>query len=178
MKQHPEKIPVMFDRMMRPEWLDYALSKYVSSSNKVELDNHLRDYLSNEIKTPTSLRKTVSQLQRTVGFLSGISHENLVAAHEQMKKMVPTERDQLRFELLQLSTPFVADCVNVFRKLSLIGVKTVSATDLYAQLSAQYGERGTIPRRVRYVLSTLKLFGFVTNEKGKWQWVDQGMVVK
>jgi hypothetical protein len=174
MKQHPEKIPVMFDRVIRPEWLDYALSKYVSSSDKAELDDWLRDYLSKEIKTPTSLRKTVSQLQRTVGFLSVISHEELMAAHEQMKNMAPTERDQIRFDLLERANPFIADCVNVLRKLSLIGVQTISVTDLYDRLSAQYGERGTIPRRVRYVLSTLKLFGFVTNEKGKWLWVNRG----
>lgn len=177
MKQHPEKIPVMFDRVMRPEWLDYALSKYVSSSDKAELNDRLRDYLSKEIKTPTSLRKTVSQLQRTVGFLSVISHVELVVAHDQMKNLAPTERGQLRLELLERANPFVADCVNVLRKLSLIGVHMVSATDLYDRLSAQYGDRGTIPRRVRYVLSTLKLFGFVTNEKGKWRWVDQGVEV-
>ena len=172
MSEHPAKIPVMFDRVIRPEWLDYALDQYSIVAEKKELDVRLRTYLSAEIKSPTSIRKTISQLQRTVGFLSTTSREELMAAHAQMNELAPSQRTLLRINLLVKANPFVADCVIALRKLALIGKKEVTATDLYDRLTERYGDRGTIPRRVRYVFSTLQYFGVLENKRGNWLFIN------
>lgn len=172
MSGHPAKIPVMFDRVLRPEWLDYALDQYFLVTGKKELDERLRTYLAVEIDSPTSLRKTVSQLQRTVGYLSTISREELMVAHAQMNEMAPSQRTQMRIDLLVKANPFVADCVNALKKLALIGKNEVVATELYDRLAERYGDRGTIPRRVRYVFSTLQFFGVLENKRGTWVLVD------
>ena len=172
MSGHPAKIPVMFDRVLRPEWLDYALDQYSLTSEKKELDERLKVYLSEEITSPTSLRKTISQLQRTVGYLSAISREELMMAHAQMNEMAPSQRTQMRIDLLVKANPFVADCVHAMQKLALIGKKEIVATELYDRLSERYGDRGTIPRRVRYVFSTLQYFGVIENRRGTWILVD------
>ena len=172
MSKETARIPVMFDRVLRPEWLDYSLDQYTVSVNKVDLDGRLRTYLSEEIKTPTSMRKTVSQLQRTVGFLSSTPREELLTAHKKMCDLAPSQRTKMRMELLVRANPFVADCFDALAKLYLVGKREVAATDLYDRLTLKYGDRGTIPRRVRYVFTTLQYFGALENRRGKWLLVE------
>jgi len=162
------RIPVFYDRELKPEWIDYALERFVQSSDAGELRQVLRKHLSSEISCATSLRKVVSQLEQTAGYRSALPGEQLVSIHEQMSKLPPDQRGALRLKLLIESNKFVADCVAAIQKLHRLGVDGIESRQMYERLTALYGERGTIPRRVRYVLRTLANMGVLENRDKKW----------
>lgn len=166
------RIPVMYDRALKPEWIDYALEQYINAPDEHTLSKILRDYLEIEITTATSLRKTISQLQHCVGFLSPLPKEKLLLAYDQMKKLAPSQRKEIRFKLLVETTPFIADVVGAIRKITALGVEGIEVKQLYERLIERYGERGTIPRRVRYVLKTLANMGIIENKNKKWYIID------
>lgn len=163
-----ERIPVMYDRELRPEWIDYALEQSLRVSDKKALSQMLRAYLCEQITSPTSLRTVVSQLQQIVGFRSPLSRDQLQAYYDEMSRLAPDQRVALRFRLVMVTTPFVADVVNVLKKLATVGEKAVSARQLYERMIAIYGDRGTIPPRVRYVLQTLVNLGVMEHRAHKW----------
>lgn len=167
------RIPIMFDRSLRPEWIDYALERSMEADGPSDLGASLRDYLSPEIPTATSLRKTVSQLERMVGASSLIPKERLAAAYAKMSSLPPSSRQEIRLQLLIDSTPFVADVFGVLNRLVLVGGNGVEASQLYSRIAAIYGDRGTIPRRVRYVLQTLRNLGIVRNDESRWYLVSK-----
>jgi len=163
-----ERIPIMYDRELQPEWIDYALEESLLISDKDTLTQTLRAHLCEQIPSPTSLRKVISQLQLVVGARSSLSRVQLQSYYGEMSRLAPDQRMAVRFNLLVESTPFVAEVVQAIRKLHVVGVKEVSACQLYERMVAKYGDRGTIPRRVRYVLRTLVNFGIMKNQHKKW----------
>jgi hypothetical protein len=167
-----ERIPVMYDRELKPEWIDYALEQSLQVSDEDALAQALRAYLREQITSPTSLRKVISQLQQAVGFRSPLSRDQLHAYYDEMSRLAPDQRIALRFRLLVESTPFVAEVVQAIRKLHVVGEKEVGASQLYDRLIAKYGDRGTIPRRVRYVLRTLMNLGVMEHRDKKWLITD------
>ncbi|OPZ85099.1 MAG: hypothetical protein BWY76_01556 [bacterium ADurb.Bin429] len=167
-----ERIPVMYDRELKPEWIDYALQQSLQLRDEVALTQTLREYLREQIASPTSLRKVISQLQQAVGFRSPLSRKQLQAYYDEMSSVAPDQRISVRFRLLVESTPFVAEVVQAIRKLHVVGEKEVSASQLYDRLIAKYGDRGTIPRRVRYVLRTLVNLGVMEHREKKWLIAD------
>ena len=58
--------------------------------------------------------------------------------------------------------------MQVIRKLYVVGTKEVSASQLLERLVTKYGDRGTIPRRIFYVLRTLVHLGVMENRQKKW----------
>lgn len=162
------RIPVFYDRELKPEWIDYALEHFVQSGDAAGLRATLRERLAPEIPCATSLRKVISQLEQTVGYRSPLSREQLLKAHAEMSKLPPDHRSAIRLRLLVKSNKFVADCVAAIRKLHRIGVDGIESKQMYDRLTALYGERGTIPRRVRYVLKTLANLGILENRDKKW----------
>lgn len=163
-----ERIPVMYDGELKPEWIDYALEQSMLVSGEEALSKVLREYLFEQIKSPTSLRKANCQLRRIVGVHSPMSRKKLHAYFVTMIQLAPDERIADRFRLVVETTPFVADVVKAIRKLQTVGVKEVSASQLYERMIAKYGDRGSIPRRVRYVLRTLVNLGVMENREKKW----------
>lgn len=166
------RIPVMFDRSLRPEWIDYALERSIRADNLIDLRDSVRAYLSSEISTPTSLRKTVKQLEHIVGPTSLIPRERLIKAYSEMSSLAPSARQGIRLRLLVESTPFAAEVLGAVQRLVSVGGNGVEASQLYGRIAAVYGERGTIPRRVRYVLQTLSYLGVVKNEDSRWYVTD------
>lgn len=162
------RIPVFYDRELRPEWIDYALERFVESSDALEFRQQLRRHLSPQITCATSLRKVISQLDQTVGYRSQLSREQLVRMYEAMSALPPSDRAPRRLQLLVKSNRFVADCVSAIRKLHRVGVDGIESKHLYERLGAIYGERGTVPRRVRYVLRTLANLGMLENRDKRW----------
>jgi hypothetical protein len=67
------------------------------------------------------------------------------------------------------TTPFFARCVEVLRKLRDSGTSRVQIAHVYDRIQGEFGERGTIPRRVRSVMQTLAAFSLVSFEDGLWQ---------
>lgn len=168
-----ERIPVLFDRMLRPEWIDYALEQYVSCRDPVVHRQLLREYLRNQVDGEESKRKIVRQLQRSVGHLSTIPKERLERLYQEMSVLAPKDRTRIRLQVLQEATPFVADCVSALRRLHALGMDGVEIKHLYERLVERYGEREMVFRRVRYVLQTLVLLGIVRHEGRKWFLVDE-----
>lgn len=163
-----ERIPIMYDRALRPEWIDFALEQYLRAKDEDALRKVLYDYLRPQISSEQTLQKTVRQLQRTVGFKSSLSKERLEEIHRLMSAMAPDQRGALRVQVLAESTPFVNDCITAMKRLSVLGVKGVEVKDIYERLVAKYGDRSMVPRRVRYVLQTLALLGIVENRDKRW----------
>ena len=163
-----ERIPILFDRAIRPEWLDFALVQYLSAEDEASLRGVLQELISQETDSYYTIQKTALQLQRLVGFRSPIPREQLAEAYEKMLGLAPDARTCLRLSLVVRANPFFADCVAALRRLMQMGVKGVTLQDLYPRLTSKYGDRGMVPRRVRYVLQTLALLGVLENRKQRW----------
>jgi len=166
------RIPILFDRALRPDWIDFALEQYLSSESESQLRTNLRIFLAPSITSPTTIQKTALQLQRTVGYRTPLSRRELEEYYARLAAMKPDERNPLRLEILCRSNAFFLDCVKTLRKLRASGTEFVELKHLYERLVAIYGDRGMVHRRVRYVLQTLASFGCVTNAKGKWHIED------
>ncbi|MHB1455404.1 MAG: hypothetical protein ACYC0V_00655 [Armatimonadota bacterium] len=162
------RIPVFYDRELKPEWIDYALEQFVQSSNAQDMKQTLRQRLSNEIECATSLRKIISQLEQTVGYRSQLSREKLIEIYSGMSKVPSIERNPMRIRILIDSNKFIADCLSAIQKIHRLGVDGIEAKELYERIEAIYGERGTIPRRIRYVLRTLANMGILEKKDRKW----------
>jgi hypothetical protein len=164
-----QRIPILYDRELRPEWIDFALEQFVCSTDTAGYHRVLRQYLAPQISSATSLRKTVSQLERCVGHKSVHGRAHLESAYQAMRELSPSQRGTLRLQLLEGSNAFVADCLRAMRMLGAVSAAGVEPRILYERLIAQYGDRGTVPRRVRYVLRTLANLGVVKQETGRWR---------
>lgn len=167
-----ERIPILYDMRLRPEWIDFALEQYLTSPDEEAHRRVLRKYLSTQIQGREAAIKTVCQLQRNVGYRSAIPKARLEELYRQMSTLAPEERTPIRLQILEEATPFFADCVSALRKLKLLGLKCVSLRQMEERLAAKYGERETVSRRVRYVLQTLSLLGVIENKDRTWCVVD------
>lgn len=163
-----ERIPLLYDMVLRPEWIDFALEQWVKKPDEGTHRNCLREYLSGQVKGQEALVKTASQLQRNVGPRSRISQERLRELHQEMAKLAPEDRSTIRLTILEESTPFFADTVSALRKLELVGVTEVPVRQLYERVSARYGDRVSVRRRLQYVLQTLSNLGVIRRVGRSW----------
>lgn len=164
-----DHIPIVFDRAIRPEWFDFALMLLNVARSEREFRNALREHLQPLLLDATSLRKVVSTLQRTVGFRSAYPLEQLRADAARLSDTAPDRRVELRLGILVGTNPFLADCVSVLRRYELATGHPMSLAEVTARMQAQYGERGTVARRVRYALQTLVLCGGVEHIGRRWR---------
>ena len=172
------RIPILFDRALRPEWIDFALEQFLSSESPAQLRTTLRKFMAAHVEGVFTQQKTALQLQRAVGYKSPLSRRDLESYYERLAALKPDARNPLRLEILCRSNAFFADCVSALRKLRASGAEYAEVGHLYERLVAIYGDRGMVHRRVRYVLQTLASFGCVTNAKGKWRIEDSLMAGK
>ncbi len=172
------RIPILYDAALRPEWIDYALDRFISAASETELRATLTNYLRPQIKGDVTLDKAVRQLQRTAGYKSPLPKDQLTTLHCKMSMLSPSERVDFRIYLLTASNAFVSDCINVIKRLTLLGVDGIEIKHVYERVSAQYGDRSTVYRRVRYVLQTLLLCGFITNRDHRWFLVDSAVATR
>lgn len=166
------RIPILFDRALRPAWIDFALEQFLVSESEAQLRTTLRKFMSSHVDGVFTQQKTALQLQRAVGYKSPLSRKELESYYERLATLKPEDRNPLRLEILCRSNQFFADCVTTLRKLRASGTEFAELKHLYERLVAIYGDRGMVHRRVRYVLQTLASFGCVTNAKGKWRIED------
>lgn len=162
------RIPIMFDRALRPEWIDFALEQFLASSNEAELRATLRTFMSAHFEGVFTQQKTALQLQRMVGYRSPFTRKELESFYARLGALKPEERNPLRLEILRRSNKFFDDFVRTLLKLRASGNEAVELKHVYDRMIAIYGDRGTVPRRVRSALQTLASFGYLTNAKGKW----------
>lgn len=164
-----ERIPLLYDMVLRPEWIDFALEQWVKNPDEEQHRKCLREYLANQIGGHEALIKTASQLQRNVGPRSRIPQERLQELHHEMAKVASEERSATRLIILEESTPFFADAVSALRKLELVGVDEAPVCQLYDQISVRYGDRISVRRRLNYVLQTLANLGMVEKSGRSWR---------
>ena len=163
-----ERIPILYDMKLRPEWIDFALEQYLKCPDEDVHRRVLREYLSTQMEGKEAAIKTASQLQRNVGYRSSIPKDRLEELYRRMSALAPEERTAIRLQILEESTPFFADCVAALRKLKLLGMECVSLSQMAERLTAKYGERETVHRRLLYVLKTLSLLGVIENRDNRW----------
>lgn len=163
-----ERVAVMFDRSLKPEWIDFALEKFVHSESEESLRQELRAWLKEKGFGEYTVNKTALQLQRTVGYRSPISRLELEEAYSALRELAPDKRDKLRLEVLLRSNDFVRNLLDTMKRASLNGAEGLTVQQLYERIQADYGHRGMIPRRVRYALQTLVNFGVVEHVGKLW----------
>lgn len=163
-----DRVPVMFDRSLKPEWIDFALEKFIHSTSEESLRAELRAWLKGKGFGEYTVNKTALQLQRTVGYRSSLSRRDLEEAYVSLRELAPGNREKLRLEVLLRSNDFVRNLFDTMKRAALNGADSVTAQQLYERLQADYGHRGMIPRRVRYALQTLEHFGAVEHVGKLW----------
>lgn len=163
-----ERVAVMFDRSLKPEWIDFALEKFIQSSSEESLRAELRAWLKEKGLGEYTVNKTALQLQRTVGYRSSLSRSELEEAYASLRELAPDKRDKLRLDVLLRSNDFVRNLFETMKRAALNGADGVTVQQLYERLQADYGHRGMIPRRVRYALQTLVHFGVVQHVGKLW----------
>lgn len=160
--------PILFDRALRPEWIDFALERYLASESEAALRTELREWLGKRGLDHESAQKITLQLQRIVGYRSSMDRSALDAAYRSMCSLSPDDRNDIRLSLLSQNTPFFGDCLAAIQRQLLNGADRITVQDLYERMQELYGFRGTIPRRVRAVLQTLASFGCIENKRRSW----------
>lgn len=163
------RTPVLFDRALQPEWFDFALAESCNKADDASLRRSLAEYLGNRASGAVTIEKTIRQLSRAVGPKSVIPQAVLRATLEVMSRLDPKERNAERLRLLCMSNTFVADCVSTLLKLHTIDPGGASLAQVTARMQDKYGDRGMVPRRVRYVLQTLVQFHGVAHVGRRWQ---------
>ena len=163
-----DKPAVMFDRALRPEWVDYALEKFVNSTVEASLRRDLRLWLEQQGFGKDTVIKTALQLQRTVGYRSVYSRIELEEFYADLLSLPVNERDALRFGILLRSNTFIRIVFETLTRSKLNGSVGLSAQQLYERIQAEYGYSGMIPARVRYALQTLVSFGVVEHQGRLW----------
>ena len=163
-----ERIPILYDMTLRPEWIDFALEQYLTCPDEATHRKVLREYLFAQLAGREAAIKTATQLQRNVGYRSPISKERLKDLYKQMSMLASEERTAIRLQILEESSPFFADCISALRKLKLLGMNGVNLREMEERLSAKYGERETVQRRIQYVFRTLALLGVIEYRNRRW----------
>ena len=159
---------VMFDRSLKPEWVDFALEQYVHSSSEETLRNKLKEWLEGQGFGEYTVAKTALQLQRTVGYRSPFSRQELEQMYSDMQTLSLSERDAVRLAALFRANEFIKSLFDTLNRAKLNGADGLTVQQLYERLQADYGHRGMIPRRVRYALQTLVSFGVVEHRGRQW----------
>ena len=158
----------MFDRALRPEWLDYALDQSVRIPDDAQQRQALREYLGPQIKGVEALAKTITQLQRIVGPNSPVPREQVCAHHELMSQLAPDQRASIRLSLMIKASPFFSDTVTMICKLEMLSSNGFTTAQIIERLTAKYGDRAVVPRAGRRVLQTLLLLGMLQKKDRHW----------
>ena len=166
-----ERIPLRFDRDLRPEWIDFSLAAYVREPDEQLHREALRVYLADQIVGQEALNKTITQLQRTAGSRSVVGQARLEEFYAQMLALPPDERALLRLQLLEESIPFFGDTVQAMRRMSLLGMTAITTQQLYDLMMRQYGDRKNLRRCLRYILQTLDHMKLLNRNNGTWSTV-------
>ena len=163
-----ERIPLRFDRDLRPEWIDFSLAAYIQNPDELAHREALRTYLGDQIAGQEALLKTITQLQRTAGPRSVVGKVRLESFYAQMSALPPDERATLRLMLLEESIPFFSDTIQAMRRMKLLGMVEISTQQLYNHMMRQYGDRKNLRRCLRYILQTLTHMQIVHKGDGFW----------
>jgi hypothetical protein len=170
--------PVIFDRAVKPEWIDFALDLFLSGLGEAEMRKELESMLRANGLDFTTVQKTARQLNRFVGHKTCLGHDRLERDRQRLARLAPEDRNAIRLQLIIDASAFFADCVKALRAFAANGASSITVAQLYERVQAIYGHRGTIPRRVRNVLQTLSAFDCLHNQRGTWWVVEKSWLAE
>ena len=144
------------------QWLNQAVSMLDRDLNEVEFKKKLDEYLSFEINSPTTLRKTREIIMNTWYYdseeISPIRQDAL-----KLLKRFPEDSVALNLCMIYFAYPVVADVCRFMGRLFEYQDE-ITNTVLQQRLFDEWGERGTLQTTCRRVTLTLKEMGILENE--------------
>ena len=162
-------LPLRFDGVLRPEWIDFAVVTVASCSTEQEFLQKLRSHLAPHIAGREALTKSVTLLQQTVGYRSPLGRDRIVACAAEMERLSPERRTIVRLRLVLDASPFFADCAGVLVRFAAASDQPMAFGDLLERIERRYGQRGSVRRRVHYVLHSMLHLGGAVRRAGGWQ---------
>src|SRR4051812_25318767 len=94
------RIPILFDRALRPEWIDFALEQFLASADEAQLRAILRKFMSAHVDGVFTQQKAALQLQRAVGYKSPLPRRELESYYYRLAILKPEDRNPIRLEIL------------------------------------------------------------------------------
>jgi hypothetical protein len=162
-------LPLRFDGVLRPEWVDFAVVSTANCATEQAFLQQLRAHLAPHIAGRVALAKSVTLLQQTVGYRSPLGRERIVAAANEMTALSPELRTALRLRLLLAASPFFADCAGVLVRFAAASDQPMTFGDILERIERRYGQRGSVRRRVHYVLHSMLHLGAAVHGARGWQ---------
>lgn len=162
-------LPLRFDGVLRPEWIDFAVVTVASCSTDQEFLQKLRSHLAPHIAGREALTKSVTLLQQTVGYRSPLGRDRIVACAAEMERLSPEGRTIVRLRLVLDASPFFADCAGVLVRFAAASDQPMAFGDLLERIERRYGQRGSVRRRVHYVLHSLLHLGGAIHGPAGWK---------
>lgn len=162
-------LPLRFDGVLRPEWVDFAVAYVAASSSEQEYLQGLRSHLAPHIAGRVALAKSVTLLQQTVGFRSPLGREHIVECAREMALLSPEGRTILRLRLVLEASPFFADCAAILVRFAAASDQPIAFGDILERVERRYGQRGSVRRRVHYVLHSLLHLGGAIHGPAGWK---------
>lgn len=154
----------IFDRGLRPEWLDAALRLAKQQHDPKDFFDLLDIALRDDIPQLVARHKTRTTLAH-IWFAPPEQARALIAwatAHE----AETADRRALHLGAILATYPFFGDaCAQIGRQLALN--QTVHTTDIRRRLRARWGDRSTIDVSARRVVWTLRAFGVLSGGLGQ-----------
>ena len=162
---------VGIDRLIRLEWLDYALDLVLSGENPGEIKQELEARLSERFhNSPATTRGTLSKTVTILMKVWARTPERVEGLRTSSIKLLTrwpkTNRLPFHWGMMAAVYPFWASVSSqVGRLIRLQG--SVAASQVQRRLCEIYGERETVSRRVRYVLRAFVDWRVMSETKSK-----------
>lgn len=154
---------VGFLRAIKLAWLNKTVELVLEDKSTEQIRNDLDEYLSYEIKSATTLRKTREILMNT--WVAGKTYTSEIRqAALNAYKSENSNRVALHYCMLILAYPVVADICGLIGKLSTIQ-DTFTTTWLKEKIYEVWGERVTVANSLKYILQSLKDFCVIESNK-------------
>lgn len=154
---------VGFLRAVKLTWMNKTAELVLEGKSPEEIRKDLNEYLSFEIKSATTLRKTRDILMYTwvtpSDELAGIRKATLVAYTS-----ASSNRYALQYCMLLSAYPVIADICGLIGKLSTIQDE-FTTTWLKEKMYEAWGERETVADSLKYILQSLRDFGVIVRPK-------------
>lgn len=150
-------------RPVKIEWLNRTVELLLDGKSVDEIKADLNEYLSFEIDSPTSLRKTRESLINT-WIVDSQESADVRAAALEAYKTGKASKLALHWCMLSLSYPIFADIATLIGKISHIQDEFTTAW-VKEKLYESWGERTTLDVPVKNILRTLVDFGTLCKVK-------------
>ncbi len=150
-------------RPLKIGWLDKTVDLLIDGKTTVQIKDDLNTFLTFEISSPTSLRKTRESLINTWV----IPNEDVTAIRTDAVEVYRDNRQAslpIHWCMLTLSYPIFADISTLIGKISTIE-DTFTTMWVREKLYESWGERTTLDVPVKNILRTMIDFGVLTKEK-------------